>query len=90
MQFNVGYAPPAFIRLLRRKCIAPLLQKQPHAGGRGAFRRNEVSLAGDGEMTRLFLENSWMGGRRSDLGTIEIIAYFGLVPPKDAWSFLLP
>jgi hypothetical protein len=41
-------------------------------------------------MTRLSLKNSWMGGRRSDLGTIEIIAYFGLVPLKDAWSFLSP
>src|SRR5438128_6315962 len=52
MQFNVSYAPPAFIRLLRRERIAPLLQKQPHAGGCGAFRWNEVSLAGDGEVHR--------------------------------------
>src|SRR2546430_13175415 len=28
MQFNVSYTPPAFIRLLRRERIAPLLQKQ--------------------------------------------------------------
>ena len=52
MQFNVSYAPPAFIRLLRRERIAPLLQKQPHAGGCGAFRWNEVPLAGDGEVHR--------------------------------------
>ena len=36
MQFNVSYAPPAFIRFLRRQRVAPLLQKQPHAGGCGS------------------------------------------------------
>src|SRR5438309_223255 len=50
MQFNVSYAPPAFIRFLRRQRIAPLLQKEPHTSGCSAFSWNEVSLAGDGEV----------------------------------------